>query len=294
MNAVLDRPAADRHVPADLSGDHEVPGQTDYSLPPGWPAEWPPPNELSEAEAVAELHTGACLTQPVFHALYERTPPGFTAELVEGVVFVASPLSRRHGVPHFKFGGMLSIYDDHTPGIEGGDNVSVVLTGTGESQPDLYLRVRRDHGGRSRTFSVEDGVRTESDDDGDYLTTGPEFVLEVAKSSRTLDLNGKRRDYRVGGVLEYVVADVNRRETHWFDFSSGSDAPVPIPADGIVRCRSMPGLWLNGPALFDRRGKAAHDTLLTGLATPEHAAFVQKLAAAKAACDAAAGGGGAS
>ena len=287
MNAVLDRPAADRFAPAALADDREVPAEAAYPLPPGWPADWPPPNELSEAEAVAELHTGACLTQPVFHALYECTPPGFSAELVEGVVYVASPLSRRHGLPHFKFGGTLSMYEDHTRGIEGGDNVSVALTGTGESQPDLYLRIRRDHGGRSRTFSVRDGVRTDSDDEGDYLTAGPEFVLEVARSSRTLDLNGKRRDYRAGGVQEYVIADVSRREMHWFDFAAGTDAAVPIPGDGVVRSRSMPGLWLNGPALFARRGKAARETLRAGLATPEHAAFVAKLAAAKAAADAA-------
>ena len=198
---------------------------------------------------------------------------------------MASPLSRRHGLPLFKFGGMLSIYEDETLGVEGGDNVTVVLTERGEPQPDLYLRVRHDHGGRSQTFSYDDGIRTGSGDDHDYLTTGPEFVLEVAHSSRRLDLRGKRRDYRAGGVLEYVVADIRREVLHWFDFTRDGRQALPVPADGVLKSRAMPGLWLNGPALLARRGKAARETLRAGLATAEHAAFVRQLAAAKAARD---------
>ena len=272
MNAVLDRPSRTA-PPARVAA---------WPLPPGWPDEWPPPEQISEGEAVALLETGACLSQPVFHALYERTPPGFQAELVEGVVYVASPLSRRHGGPHLKFGMILSLYEDATPGVEASDNTSVVLNGAGEPQPDLYVRVRRDHGGRSRTFSREDGVRVESDDDGDYLTTGPEFVLEIARSSFTLDFQGKRRDYLSGGVREYVIANVVTRALHWFDFGSGTDRPVPVPEDGVVRSRCLPGLWIDGPALFDRRGADARATLERGLASPEHAAFVQRLAEANA------------
>ena len=263
-----------------------------YPAPPGWPPEYPHPARLSERDALELLENGNRLTQPVFHAAYERTPENFTAELVGGTVFVASPLSRRHGLPHLKFGTVLSLYEDETPGVEAADNTSTILTNIGEAQPDLYLRVRRDHGGRTTTFSSEEGEVVRSDDGGDYVSGGPEFVLEVAKSSLAVDLGAKLADYFAGGVQEYVVADVRRRELRWFDLAVG-DRPIAVPADGVLKSRAMPGLWLNGPALFARRGSAARETLRAGLATPEHAAFVEKLAVAKAAADGAEPGGGA-
>ena len=263
-----------------------------YPAPPGWPPDFPHPAFLSGQDALELLENGNHLTQPVFHAAYERTPENFTAELVGGTVFVASPLSRRHGLPHLKFDTILSLYEDETPGVEAADNTSTILTNIGEAQPDLYLRVRRDHGGRTTTFSSEDGEVGRSDDDGDYVSGGPEFVLEVAKSSLAVDLGAKLADYFAGGVQEYVVADARRRELCWFDLAVG-DRPIAVPADGVLKSLAMPGLWLNGPALFARRGKAARDTLRTGLATPEHAAFVAKLAAAKTAADEAKPAGGA-
>ena len=273
---------------AEGEGEHGPP-------PPGWwPADLPNPFTLSPEEAVDWLENGSSFRQPEFHLLYERTPEGFKTELVEGIVYVASPLSRPHGNRHPHFSYKLTGYEMETPGVEVNDNTSVIVRSVGETQPDLSLRVRRDHGGRSTTFSVRQGEEVHSDDDGDFLATGPEFALEISKSSRALDLGPKRRDYRAGGVQEYVVADVRGRTLHWFDFAGGTDAPVAVPDDGVLRSRALPGLWLNGPALFARDGQAARATLREGLATPEHAAFVERLAAAKAAHDAATGGGGGS
>ena len=272
---------ADRAALRDLERDP-------YPAPPGWPRDWPHPAHLTPGEAMEMLENGNSLTQPIFHAAYLRTPENFSAELVGGVVSVASPLSRRHGLPHAKFTAVLSAYEDETPGVEVADNTSAVLTNIGEAQPDLYLRVRRDHGGRTTTFSNQEGEVLRSEDDGDYVSGGPEFVLEVSKSSIAVDTNAKLRDYLAGGVQEYVVADVRRRVLRWYHLSSGSDAPLLIPEDGVLKSLTMPGLWLNGPALFVRDGKTARATLAEGLASPEHEAFVAKLAAAKDRHDAAA------
>ena len=263
-----------------------------YPAPPGWPDDWPHPADLTQEEAMEMLENGNRLTQPIFHAAYQRTPEHFSAELIGGTVHVASPLSRRHGLPHLKFGTILDLYQDETPGVEAADNTSTILTNIGEAQPDLYLRVRRDHGGRTTTFSSENGEVVRSDDDGDYVSGGPEFVLEVSKSSFAVDTTTKLRDYLAGGVQEYFVADIRRHVLRQYDLASGSDSPLSTPADGVVKSLVMPGLWLNGPALFARDGKAARATLDAGLATPEHAAFVAQLAAAKAARDAAADAGG--
>jgi hypothetical protein len=72
----------------------------------------------------------------------------------------------------------------------------------------------------------------------------------------------------------------------WFDLRA--DQELQPDADGVFRLRTFPGLWIHGEALLakDRRLMA---TLEQGLATPEHAAFVNRLAAARAAAPPSAG-----
>jgi hypothetical protein len=52
---------------------------------------------------------------------------------------------------------------------------------------------------------------------------------------------------------------------------------MPADADGIFRSRIFPGLWLHANALLQLDGATVMDVLQQGLATPEHAAFVQRL-----------------
>jgi hypothetical protein len=67
--------------------------------------------------------------------------------------------------------------------------------------------------------------------------------------------------------------------------SSGSNegpwSSSPLDEYGLYRLESFPGLWLDPQALIDgdtRRFRAVVDL---GLATPEHADFVARLAAAR-------------
>ena len=106
------------------------------------------PSKLS----TPELHTGDRMNREEFHSAYERTPDGFKAELIGGIVYVASLLSRKHGVPHASMGGVLWTYKAATLGVEAGDNVTVQLGYDAEPQPDLYLRILPEYGGQSRDF----------------------------------------------------------------------------------------------------------------------------------------------
>lgn len=47
-----------------------------------------------------ELQTGDRMTADEFMRVYEQTPEDFKAELIGGIVYVASPLKRRHGTMH--------------------------------------------------------------------------------------------------------------------------------------------------------------------------------------------------
>jgi Uma2 family endonuclease len=205
------------------------------------------------------------MTRAEFHRIYERTPPGFKAELIGGIVYVASPLSRQHGAPHIRLGTVFGTYEFNTPGVEASDNTTVLLGEEGEPQPDLYLRILPEYGGQSRT-SAEG-----------YVEGPPELVAEVAHSSRSIDLHAKRHDYTRYGVLEYLVFSVREGRLRWFDLRAGRE--LEADADGVIRVHSFPGLWIDVEALLKKDRKVLA-VLEQGLAAPEHAAFVASLAAA--------------
>ncbi len=54
----------------------------------------------------------------------------------------------------------------------------------------------------------------------------------------------------------------------------------PLVPNGVYRSEVFPGLWLDAKALFDEDRRKLIRVLKRGLRTPEHAAFVAKLAAA--------------
>ncbi len=76
-------------------------------------------------------------------------------------------------------------------------------------------------------------------------------------------------------------------------------SPLPLPVgkelqldlDGVCRVKVFPGLWVHGEALFAKDYARLMATLQEGLATPEHAAFVTRLAAGRPPRKRANGGG---
>ena len=228
----------------------------------------PEPRHKFRGRPPEVLHNGDRMTREEFHASYAKAPEHFKAELIGGTVFVASPVSRQHGMLHLFIGSVLPAYVFRTPGLETGSETTAFLDDESEPQPDLFLRVLPEYGGRSRTS-----------DDGKYVVGPPEFVIEIAYSSRAIDLYAKRDDYARAGVLEYLVWVVRDRTFVWFDLVQGTERP--IPSDAVVRSSAFPGLWLDSEAV--RIGDYARlmSTLEAGLATPEHAAFVKRLAETK-------------
>lgn len=216
-----------------------------------------------------ELQSGDRMTREEFHRAYEQMPEDFRAELIGGVVYVASPLRRPHAVHHINLGALFVGYAEHTPGVEAGDNATILLGNESEPQPDLYLRILPEWGGQSRTSTDE------------YIEGAPELLAEVAHSSRALDLHAKREDYRRCGVLEYLVLIVGEQRLRWFDLRQGDE--LSLDADAIVRARTFPGLWIQVEALLARDLARLRATLEQGLATREHADFLVRLAARRGA-----------
>ena len=212
---------------------------------------------------VPELYSGDRLSQAEFHRIYATRPEDFKAELIGGTVYVSSPLKRRHATCHVCLGTLLGTYEAQTPGVEAGDNATVILGEEDEAQPDLYLRVLPQYGGRTRSTAH------------DYIEGAPELISEVAHSSRSIDLHAKKGRYRRHGVGEYVVVCLRERQVRWFDLASGGE--LFADAAEIFRSQLFPGLWLHGPALLARDYPRLLSTLGQGLASDDHAAFVRTL-----------------
>jgi Uma2 family endonuclease len=216
---------------------------------------------------IPPLEAGDHLDQPTFHERYEAMPPAFRAELIGGVVLVPSPLSQGHGFYHALVMAWLVNYWIATPGTKAGDNMTTILGETSEPQPDGTLIIDPAAGGQ--TGLSEDG----------YTIGPPELIVEVASSSVSIDLHAKRRDYEQAGVLEYVVVVLRQNIIWWFVLQDGAYQEMFADADGIFRSRVFPGLWLHVNALLQLDGVTVMDVLRQGLATPEHAAFVQQFQA---------------
>ena len=216
--------------------------------------------------AVEPLVAGQRMSRGEFHERYEATPDG-KFELIGGVVFMASPLGRSHGSFHSIANGWLVVYQFHTPGVEVFDNASAALDDLSEVQPDVSLRIKPENGGQSRDF-------------GSIIGGAPELVVEVSDSSRRIDLGPKLLDYERAGVLEYVVLLTGPAEVVWHARREGRLVRVGPGGDGLYRSSAFPGLWLDPIALISSDGPTLLAVLGQGLATPEHADFVARLAAA--------------
>ena len=71
---------------------------------------------------------------------------------------------------------------------------------------------------------------------------------------------------------------LRNQQVRWFVLRGGVFEDVPPGADGVYRSVAFPGLWLDAAALLGLDGARLLAALRAGLASPEHAAFVQELA----------------
>jgi Uma2 family endonuclease len=214
------------------------------------------------------LESGDRLTLSEFERRYEAMPDQKKAELIEGVVYLPSPVRHDvHGNPHADLLGWLVQYRAVTPGVSVGDNSTVRLDLDNELQPDALLMIDRARGGQARVG--EDG----------YVEGAPELVAEVAASSASIDLNTKLHVYRRSKVREYVVWRTFDRALDWFILRDGDFVPLPPDAAGLIRSEAFPGLWLDAAALLRGDLATVLNRLHEGTATPQHAAFAAKLQA---------------
>ncbi len=94
------------------------------------------PDRTTMKPTLSTLVDGQRLDQPTFHALYEAMPPGTRAELIDGVVYMPSPVGSEHGIAQVPVIVWLDYYAEQTPGLQVMDNASTILGWKSEPQPD--------------------------------------------------------------------------------------------------------------------------------------------------------------
>jgi Uma2 family endonuclease len=222
---------------------------------------------MTTSPRVPVLSAGDKLTRDEFERRYAAMPDLKKAELIEGVVYVGSPVRYvQHGRPEQLLSAWVGFYEAATPGLGAAGNCTVRLDLDNEPQPDLLLRLPEQVGGRSRITT-----------DG-YLEGPPELVIEVAASSVSYDLHQKLGVYRRNGVAEYLVHRVEDCEVDWFLLERGVYVRQQPNAEGILKSGLFPGLWLDVPALLRGDLRALRTAVERGLADPAHAPFVKRLA----------------
>jgi Uma2 family endonuclease len=152
------------------------------------------------------LENGDRLTREEFECRYAAANIK-KAELIEGMVYVASPLRfTSHGKPHSQIVGWLVAYQSMGTGLEVGIEPTVRLDADNEPQPDAVL------------FRI--GGNAQIDADG-YLAGAPELIVEIAASTASYDLHSKKQAYQRNGVKEYIVWRTLDHQIDWFVLEDG-------------------------------------------------------------------------
>jgi Uma2 family endonuclease len=220
----------------------------------------------SVSKEIPILENGDRVTRAEFERRYQQMGDVKKAELVEGIVYMPSPVRiRKHSNPHGRIMTWLGVYEAATPSVMLGDNPTVRLDIDNEPQPDAMLRLEESVGGTSQI----------SEDD--YIEGSPELIVEIASSSASYDLYDKREAYRRNGVREYLVWLVEDQELRWYIWEEGSYQQQPPDESGIIKSPFFLGLWLNVSALLRGEMQQVLATLNSGLESQEHQRFVEQL-----------------
>lgn len=222
------------------------------------PAIQSPPRRSIPERSILPLENGAQLSADEFMLRYSKMPELKKAELIDGEVYMGSPVSDEwHAEPDGIAQLFIGTFAARSTGVKHGVNSTVYLSPDDIVQPDGLLRLLPEVGGKVQRG--EDG----------YLHGAPELVIEIAASSASIDARKKKAAYRRAGVSEYLLWRTEEPGIDWWLLENGEYQLLPADADGITRSRKFPGLWLDTQALLSRDAARVLDVLLLGLKSVE-------------------------
>src|SRR5713101_1796183 len=140
------------------------------------------------------------------------------AELIGGLVYMPSPVTRDHSSHDNLANAWLGYYAVRTPGCDAGGHGTWLMLDDAP-QPDADLRIQPEYGGQSRV-------------EGKYSAGAPELAAEVSLSSVSYDLGPKMDLYRTAGVKEYVAVLLGESRVIWYRLVGQKYIPLEPGSDG--------------------------------------------------------------
>jgi Uma2 family endonuclease len=187
------------------------------------------------------LENGAVLNREEFHRLYSECEELERVELIEGIVYMPSPISLDHSDPQTLVAEWLAAYAEKNPEVKWSLPTSLLLDDRNEPQPDALLYWRA-------TARIQDR----------YLASPPELIVEVANTTASRDLHQKKQAYERNGVREYIVWRVQDAAIDWFALREGMYVLRSPDAEGVIESEVFPGLRLDVGAML-AGGRAVRD-----------------------------------
>jgi Uma2 family endonuclease len=194
-----------------------------------------------------------------FLARWEETPDLKFAELIDGVVYLPSPVSLEHSDKESLIHLWAAVYAGRLGKVQVTLDATWMMEEESVPQPDVALRIRPEFGGQSRNVDK-------------FAGGAPEFAAEVTRSTRSYDLGPKLKLYERAGVREYLTALLEEQRLEWRVLREGRYELLQADA-GIFRSTVFPGLWLDEAAFWANDTPAVLRILEQGMSSPEFAAF---------------------
>ena len=163
---------------------------------------------------------------------YRLVPDGQKADLIDGVIHMASPDTlRANELTGFVYWLLQGFVNERRPGGKVLVNrYAFELTELRAPEPDVaYVRPERAH------LAVQRGMRG-----------GPDIAVEiVSRESRHRDYHEKRQLYQDAGVSEYWIVDPIQQRVEFLVLEQGRYELAPLEQNRLFRGRALPGFWID-------------------------------------------------
>lgn len=157
---------------------------------------------------------------------------GEKADLIDGVIYMASPDSRiNNDLNGFVFRLIADFIDDQNiDGFAFFSRFACKITELRSPEPDVgYVRPERSHLVHEK-----------------YMDGGPDIAVEiVSRDSRQRDYGEKKQLYQDAGVQEYWIVDPIQRRVEFLGLKEGQYELIALEDNYIFRSRVLPGFWLD-------------------------------------------------
>jgi Uma2 family endonuclease len=170
---------------------------------------------------------------------FREIPDGVKADLIDGVIYVASPDSIDDDRIGFLIRNLIEFYAQRTlhGGSTHGSRVAFVMGGRRAPEPDVsYVSPERQ--------SILTRTRG---------TAAPDIAVEIVSTdSKERDYGPKKQLYQEAGVREYWIIDPLKRSATFYRLRNGVYDEVPLKNGRIFVSEVLPGFWLNTGWLFQK------------------------------------------